>query len=83
MRFKAEFLQKFEIWGGFWETISDPFGINRCKKSECLKTGQQLDLRRAGPGAVAPLKENKEARHLRQPHNASNTPCVPSGTVAD
>ena len=73
MRFKAEFLQKFELLGGFGELISDPFGINRCKKSECLKTGQQLDWRGDETGAVAPLKENKEARHLRQPHNASNT----------
>ena len=53
--------------------MSDPFGTNRCKKSECLKTGQQGDLGRDGPEAVAPLKENKEARHLRQPHNGSNT----------
>ena len=73
MRYNVEFLQKFEILGGLGELISDPFGITRCKESECLKTGQQLDLRRAGPGAVAPLKENNEARHLRQPHNASNT----------
>ena len=73
MRFKAEFLQKFEILGGLGESISDPFGINRCKKSECLKTGQQRDWEGDETGAVAPLKENKEARHLRQPHNASNT----------
>ena len=67
MRFKAEFLQKFEILGGLGESISDRFGINRCKKSEWLKTGQQGDLRRDETGAVAPLKENREARHLRQP----------------
>ena len=55
-------------FGGFGgDTISNPFGINRCKKSDCLKTGQRLDSRRAETGAVAPLKENKEARHLRQP----------------
>ena len=73
MRFKAEFLQKFEILGGLGGSISDRFGINRCKKSECLKTGQQVNSGRDETGAVAPLKENREARHLRQPHNASNT----------
>ena len=56
MRFKAEFLQKFEILGGFGQAISDPFGINRCKKSEFLKTGTQVDWEGAGPGAVAPFK---------------------------
>ena len=78
MRFKAEFLQKFEIWGGQFQTL---FGTNRCKKSECLKTGAQGDLRRDGPEAVAPLKENKEASDSHR--NGSNTACVPSGTVPD
>ena len=73
MRFKPEFFKKFEIWGGFGELISDPFGINRCKKSECLKTGTQVDLGRDETGAVAPLKENKEARHLDSRRDRSNT----------
>ena len=73
MRFKAEFLQKYEILRGSGGSISDPFGINRCKKSECLKTGQQGDLGRDGPEAVAPLKENKEARHLDSHRDRSNT----------
>ena len=73
MCFNAEFLEKFEIRGGLGESISHPFGINRCKKSECLKTGQQRDSGRDETGAVVPLKENKQARHLRQPHNGSNT----------
>ena len=44
MRFKVEFLQKFEILEGFGDLISGLFGINRCKRSECLKTGQRGDL---------------------------------------
>ena len=72
-----------EVFGG---SISDRFGINRCTKSECLKTGPQLDLGRAGPEAVAPLKESKEARHLRSQtatQRTKHSTRVPSGTVPD
>ena len=40
---RLSFLQKFEILGDLWGLISDPFGINRCKTSECLKTGTRGD----------------------------------------
>ena len=64
MRFKAEFLQKFEILGGLGGSISDRFGTNRCKKSECLKTGLRVAASEFRNGGVGPLKQDKQARDL-------------------
>ena len=83
MRFKAEFLQKFETWGDLGGSISEPFGINRCKKSECLKTGTQGDLRRDGPESVAPLKRAKKQDISTATGIDQTRPRVPSGTVPD
>ena len=80
MRFKAEFLQKFEIWVGRGEQIWERFGMNRCKKSGWLKTGLRRDVgRRLWVPEKSTSKQDISDSHM----NGPNTACVPSGTVPD
>ena len=77
----------------FWEVLGDQFRallvLIVVKKSECFKQGSHWigkGMGRAGPGAVAPLKESKEARHLRSQtatQRLKHSTRVPSGTVPD
>ena len=62
MHFKAESLQKFEIWGSLGELISDLLGINRCKKSEWLKTGLRVAAGKFETGGCGSLKREQTSK---------------------
>ena len=82
---RLRFYRNFRFWMGLgsliW-TLLGPIVVIKwmLKNRAASRNGKN------GTGGVSPLKQDKQARHLRhlrQPDNASNTPCVPIGTVAD